>query len=212
MVYFNGTEAQPANQPELQQPASRSAAIRLLATLDSMKTIFASDYILEPLVVAHARDMFCVLSDQAIYQFENEPPASEEWLEKRYERLQRRGPEKEQEQWLNWVVRLPNGELSGYVQATLLPSGAALIAYEFGSKFWRQGIGTISVLAMLQELRLTYSVHTFVAILKVANFRSSGLLTSLGFSKAGSVQFTEYGAEPDEIVMVQLANSLQNAA
>ena len=33
MVHFNGTEAQPANQPELQQPASRSAAIRLLATL-----------------------------------------------------------------------------------------------------------------------------------------------------------------------------------
>ena len=33
MVNFNGTEAQPANQPELQQPASRSAAIRLLATL-----------------------------------------------------------------------------------------------------------------------------------------------------------------------------------
>ena len=29
----NGAEAQPANQPELQQPASRSAAIRLLATL-----------------------------------------------------------------------------------------------------------------------------------------------------------------------------------
>ena len=33
MAHFNGTEAQPANQPELQQPASRSAAIRLLATL-----------------------------------------------------------------------------------------------------------------------------------------------------------------------------------
>ena len=32
-MHFNGTEAQPANQPELQQPASRSAAIRLLATL-----------------------------------------------------------------------------------------------------------------------------------------------------------------------------------
>ena len=33
MVHFNGTEAQPANQPELQQPASQAAAIRLLATL-----------------------------------------------------------------------------------------------------------------------------------------------------------------------------------
>ena len=33
----NGAEAQPANQPELQQPASRSAAIRLLATLGIMK-------------------------------------------------------------------------------------------------------------------------------------------------------------------------------
>ena len=39
MVHVNGTEAQPANQPELQQPASRSAAIRLLATLGLMESL-----------------------------------------------------------------------------------------------------------------------------------------------------------------------------
>ena len=42
MVHFNGTEAQPANQPELQQPASRSSAIRLLATLGFSKSLLAA--------------------------------------------------------------------------------------------------------------------------------------------------------------------------
>jgi hypothetical protein len=55
--------------------------------------------------------MFAVLCDPAIYEFENEPPPSVEWLRARFAKLEsRRSPDGE-EQWLNWVVRLPSSEL-----------------------------------------------------------------------------------------------------
>ena len=55
-----------------------------------MKTLAASHCLLEPLVAAHAHEMFPVLSDPAIYEFENLPPISEEWLTERYQRLESR--------------------------------------------------------------------------------------------------------------------------
>src|SRR5262245_33981325 len=108
--------------------------------------------------------MFRVLGDPAIYEFENEPPISEEWLARRYELLESRGSPDGTEKWLNWVVRLPTGELGGYVQATVLASGTSYVAYELNSRYWRQGTGSSAVTAMLEELSSTYAVHTFVAI------------------------------------------------
>ena len=43
-------------------------------------------FVLEPQVAAHAEAMFVVLSDPAIYAYENAPPESLEWLRKRFER------------------------------------------------------------------------------------------------------------------------------
>ena len=56
---------------------------------------------------------------------------------------------------------------------------------------------------MLAELRSEYGVHTFAAVLKAGNFRSLGLLRSLGFSPASAQQVAEFGGEPDELVMVR---------
>ena len=54
--------------------------------------------------------MFRVLSDPAIYEFENEPPESVERLRARYAYLEaRRSPDGSQ-QWLNWVLRLRAGD------------------------------------------------------------------------------------------------------
>ncbi|WP_338847293.1 GNAT family N-acetyltransferase [Massilia sp. W12] len=156
---------------------------------------------LEPLVAAHAQEMFGVLSDPAIYEFENAPPASAAWLAERYRVLERRASRDGSQIWLNWVVRLPNGALAGYVQATVLESGVALVAYELASRFWRQGIGSNAVSAMLQELHAAYRVDLFCAILKAANYRSAGLLRKLGFVSASAAEAAGFQAEPDEIVM-----------
>lgn len=168
-----------------------------------MNTIEASRCTLEPLVVAHAPEMFSVLSDPAIYEFENEPPLSQSWLAERYARLESRASPDGTEAWLNWAVRLPGGELAGYVQASILPSGAALVAYELASRFWRQGIGSCALSALLAELQSRHDVRLFAAVLKAANHRSLGLLRSLGFQSASPAQAAEFGAEPDEMVMVK---------
>jgi RimJ/RimL family protein N-acetyltransferase len=155
--------------------------------------------------------MFAVLCDEAIYEFEGEPPASEAWLAERYERLETRWSSDRTQAWLNWVVRLESGELAGYVQATVLQSGTAFIAYQLASRFWRKGIGSSAVSAMLNELRATYGVNEFVALLKSANYRSLGLLRSLGFQPASPQQGVGLGPEPDEVVMVKPAGRPENS-
>ena len=172
-----------------------------------MRVLRATRCTLEPLLEAHAAEMFEVLSDPAIYEFENAPPPSAKGLAERYRRLEARGPEDGSEQWLNWVVRLPGGALAGYVQASVLPSCMAYVAYELGSAHWRQGIGSSAVRAMLEELRAQHGVHSFVAVLKAANFRSEALLRSLGFEIGSAAQQTQHRDEPDELVMVRRADT-----
>ncbi|MCV2369675.1 GNAT family N-acetyltransferase [Roseateles oligotrophus] len=158
---------------------------------------------LEPQVAGHAAEMFGVLSDPAIYEFENSPPASAQWLAERYARLERRASADGSETWLNWIVRLPSGEAAGYVQATLLQNGRALVAYELASRFWRRGIGRCAVVAMLDELQFKYDARLFVAVLKSANYRSHGLLQSLGFWPASPSQSLEFQPESGEMVMMR---------
>ncbi len=172
-----------------------------------MRTLTTPLATLEPLVAGHARAMFAVLSDPAIYEFENEPPPSEASLAERYARLERRASPDGRQRWLNWVVRLPDGDLAGYVQATVLPAGTALVAYELASRYWRRGLGRTSVSAMLAELRSEYGVRAFAAVLKRANYRSEALLRSLGFAPAPAAQAAEFGAQPDEIVLTRTADA-----
>lgn len=166
---------------------------------------------LEPQLVAHAAEMFQVLSDPAIYEYEGVPPPSIERLTDGYRRRESRVSPDGSEKWLNWVVRLPSGDLAGYVQATVLPQGASYIGFEFASRYWRRGLGTASVSALLQELASAYGVHTFVAVLKTVNFRSMGLLTRLGFEPASAHESAEFESEADEVVLLKPAISLRRS-
>jgi [ribosomal protein S5]-alanine N-acetyltransferase len=177
-----------------------------------MRTIIAPRCVLEPLLAAHAHEMFAVLSDPAIYEFENVPPVNEEWLRKRYERLRTRVSSDGTQQWLNWVIRVPGGQLAGYVQATVLPDQTSYVAYELNSQFWRQGIGSSAVRAVLQELQEQYGVVAFTAVLKAKNYRSVGLLRKLGFVPASEEQEARHRDEPDELVLVKSGAASTNAA
>lgn len=173
-----------------------------------MNTLNGTRCNLEPQVEAHAPEMYEVLCDPAIYEFEGVPPPSVERLAAGFRRRESRVSPDGTEQWLNWVVRLPGVGLAGYVQATLYPSGAAYVGYEFASKYWRQGIGSAAVALMLEELKTSYGVHTFVAVLKTANFRSLGLLRKLGFSPGSPEDAALYEAEPDETTLKMMAAAL----
>ena len=174
-----------------------------------MRTLQSEICTLEPMVVAHAPEMFEVLCDPAIYEFEHEPPPSVERLAEGYRRRETRVSPDGSEQWLNWAIRLHTGELAGYVQATVLASGTSYIAYEMASRFWRRGIGSAAVATMLSELESRYGVHTFVAVLKSANFRSVALLKHLGFAPGSARQMSEFEAEPDERLMVRSAIAIK---
>ncbi|MBT9596371.1 MAG: GNAT family N-acetyltransferase [Vitreoscilla sp.] len=166
-----------------------------------MRVVTAADLTLEPQVAAHAEEMFVVLSDPAIYEYENQPPPSVDWLRARYAKLESRFSPEGQEQWLNWVIRLPSSQLIGFVQATVRSRGRASIAYELASAHWGQGLASQAVQAMIGELVGHYQVRSLSAVLKSANGRSRRLLERLGFALATPEQHVRHRVEPDELLM-----------
>lgn len=156
-----------------------------------MRTLQTARLTLEPLLAAHAPAMFDVLSDPAIYTFENAPPPSLAWLQERYTKLESRRSADGTQAWLNWVLRLRSGGLIGVVQATLGSDGRAFIAYELGSAHWGRGLASEAVAAMIDELAAHYRARLLVAVFKRANTRSRRLLKRLGFSAAAADGVTD---------------------
>ena len=176
-----------------------------------MRVIVADGLTLEPQTAAHAEEMFTLLSDPAIYEYENQPPPSSKWLCERFARLESRRSADGSEQWLNWVIRLPTSELAGYVQATVHADGHAGIAYELSSAYWGRGIARRAVQAMLEELAEHYRVRALTAVLKRENHRSLRLLERLGFSPASAKSHAERRVDPDEVLMQRDAQSSASA-
>ena len=166
-----------------------------------MRSLVTPALTLIPQVAAHAEEMFAVLGDPAIYEYENGPPSSLEWLHERFTALESRQSRDGQEQWLNWVIWLPTSGLIGYVQATVHPHGRAGIAYILSSPYWGRGLGGIAVNALVSELYENYGVHHFTAVLKRRNLRSRRLLERLGFSMAPPALCRELSVEADEWLM-----------
>lgn len=170
-----------------------------------MRVIETGRCTLEPQVAAHAEVMFAVLGDPAIYEYENSPPASLEWLRERFAKLESRQSADGREAWLNWIVRTRAAGPIGYVQATV-HSGGALIAYEFASAHWGQGLASEAVRAMIGELVEHYRVQRLSAVLKRANHRSQRLLERLGFSLASDEQRVAQDVAGDELLMIRAAS------
>jgi [ribosomal protein S5]-alanine N-acetyltransferase len=168
-----------------------------------MHVIQTGSLTLEPQVAAHAEEMFAVLSDPAIYEYENEPPKSLELLRARFTKLESRQSSDGQEQWLNWVIRLSTSELIGYVQATVRSNSRAAIAYELSSTYWGQGHASQAVRAMLVELVERYQVRSLSAVLKRENQRSMRLLDRLGFLPASPEEHLRRHLEPGELLMLR---------
>ena len=160
-------------------------------------------FTLEPQCAAHAQEMFGVLSDPTIYEFENEPPESLEWLRDRFARLENRRSADGRQQWLNWVIRLPSSRLAGYVQATVYGDGRAAIAYVLGSQYWGRGLAREAVEAMIAELVRSCHVRTLSAVLKRDNVRSLRLLERLGFVPASPELCAALAVENEEVLMVR---------
>ena len=148
----------------------------------SMQTLRTARLVLEPLVVAHARAMFEVLSDPAIYRYlDYPPPASLEHLQRVYARLEGRKSADGNELWLNWVVSPFTQPPVGYVQATVYPEQSASVAYVLSSRHWGRGYASEAVQAMLEHLASAYGSRRYRATVEAENERSIQLLARLGF-------------------------------
>jgi ribosomal-protein-alanine N-acetyltransferase len=166
-----------------------------------MRAVASASLLLVPQTAVHAQEMFVVLSDPAIYEYENEPPPSLEWLRERFAKLESRQSPDGQEQWLNWVIHLRSTELIGHVQATVHPNGHAAIAYELSSAYWGRGLARQAVQAMISELVEHHQVRGLYAILNRRNLRSRRLLERLGFRFAPPPEYERHKVSRDELLM-----------
>ena len=99
------------------------------------------------------------------------------------------------------VTPSEGGVAIGYVQATVLPDAAALVAYEFNSAWWGRGLANEAVAAAMRELRQHLGVTRFGAVFKTANERSRRLLARLGMCPALGGQFPSALVEAGESAM-----------
>ncbi len=157
---------------------------------------------LEPLVRAHAAALYPLLQDQRIYRFiPQDPPASLEALETRYEKLETRRSPDGREAWLNWAMRLRDEpQFIGRLEATVKPGGTALIAYELSPDFWGKGYATEACTWLLGELTRRQGARVVEVMVDTRNAASIRLLERLAFRRVSFKQNADWfkGESSDE--------------
>jgi ribosomal-protein-alanine N-acetyltransferase len=166
-----------------------------------MSPIESATLRLEPLVVAHADEMFGPMSDAAIYDYvPGGPPVSVFALRQRYQQLERGHSANGRERWLNWIVRLSSGQCAGYVQATIYPGSTADCAFVFAPEYWGRGVAFEACRAALPHLAGDFGVRAVFATVDPRNSRSIRLLERLGFGEVPAKAYPHGDVEPDDRV------------
>ena len=169
---------------------------------DRLNNLETSRLLLEPLVKAHARHLFVVLSDPLIYRFiTQDPPRSLPELGARYQQLESRTSPAGDELWLNWALHLKlEAQYIGTVQATVRSNHSSLIAYELSPQYWGQGYGTECCSRVIEILFADYNVTEIMAEVDTRNAASCRLLERLAFQKVMTRERADFfkGAYSDE--------------
>ena len=168
-----------------------------------MQTLTTPRLVLEPLAVAHADEMFALLSEPALYRYlDYGPPKSLDHLRYNYAMVEAHESSGETtrfgERWLNWVVREPGQPPVGYVQATITAPGIAWIGYVFAQAHWGRGHAHAATQAMIEHLAARYAVKRCMATVEVDNHRSIRLMARLGFHEATAEEMIGHQLSPTE--------------
>lgn len=151
----------------------------LIAPETTLETLRLS---LEPLVASHAAAIYAQMLDERLYQFiPQSPPKSLQALESRYRVLSSRLSPDGQEAWLNWVVRLRDGNYIGTLEATVYANCTAAIAYMIFPLFWQQGYAKEGCTRLLNHLFKDYGISVVSAEIDTRNIASISLVETLGF-------------------------------
>jgi RimJ/RimL family protein N-acetyltransferase len=142
---------------------------------------------LEPLVAAHAPEVFLDLVAPGLHEFiPRGPPASLEALSARFARLEARRSPDGQEGWLNWVARRRDeGDAVGLFEATVRPGGEALVAWTVFFRAQRQGFAREGAGRMIAALRAEGLARRVVALVDPRNVASRRLALALGLADEG---------------------------
>ncbi|HZX03070.1 GNAT family N-acetyltransferase [Kribbella sp.] len=141
-----------------------------------------------PLRVEYAVPMAEVLSDPGLYTFTGGEPPTVEALETRYRR-QLAGPDREDEQWLNWVVRYDDN-LIGFVQATVTGSTAE-IAWVIGTAWQGRGFAKEAALGLVTWLR-GGTAHRIIAHVHPEHTASAAVAAAIGLARTDVLEDGEY--------------------
>ncbi len=162
--------------------------------------------VLEPLVEAHADELFARLSDAELYHFiPTEPYASIAELRARFAHVAR-GPAASDERWWNWAIatRETPRRVVGMVELSLQRHGErTLLAYTLGRDAWGCGYAREACSAALAYLRASLApLGAVAAYVDTRNARSIALLERLGFAREGVLTNADYfkGGPSDEFV------------
>lgn len=158
--------------------------------------------VLEPLRREHAAHLFALLMDQRIYRFiPQNPPASLQALEARYQQLENRKSPGGDERWLNWAIKLKDADnYIGTIQATVRNDHTSLLAYELSPDFWGHGYATEACSVVIENLFADYAVAEIIAEVDTRNTASHKLLERLSFRRTAERRRADFfkGAYSDE--------------
>ena len=126
-------------------------------TTSPAPVLVTARFALEPLVVAHAREMVGVLADPTLYRFTGGEPPSPAALEVRFARQAAGRSPDGSARWLVWVLRdRGSGRAAGFVQATVTgeaPARVAEVAWLVGTAAQGSGAAAECAAAMVAWLR-----------------------------------------------------------
>lgn len=138
---------------------------------------------LTPLTVSDAPAMVSVLADPDLYVFTGGDPPTLVQLDRRY-RAQVAGPERPDEHWFNWIVRiLDTDQPVGFVQATVRGDEAD-VAWVIGTTWQGHGFAREAAGAMCEQLRAN-GVRSIAAHIHPRHERSARVAAALGMRATG---------------------------
>ena len=151
---------------------------------------------LDPLTADDATDLFPVLDDPSLGRFTGErPPDGVGSLRARFEGWERRRSPDGTELWLNWTIRLREGDRAvGLWQATIADDETA-IAWTIGSAYQRRGFAIEAGRALLPWLRTTIGDATIVAWIHPAHLASQAVARRIGMRPTNRVRDGEIAWE-----------------
>ncbi len=162
---------------------------------------------IEPRQPHHAADLFEIMNDPLLYEYVDpvHRPSTERALRERIERSATGLSPDGSQQWLGWVVKNEEGNVVGFLTATIHLDGDAHIAYGIGSRFWGHGHAKSAAKQLLALLSKGHSVKRFCIIAERANVRSVQLACSLGFAEETSeAERQKNSIGPSEILLLKL--------